>query len=237
MVEQERKKERKNEMERPNPQSHMETSPSSSMSQVPPMSPISQASIPPLSQSSPLPQTAPMSPSALSSPPLSPQSCHCLNATWVLWFHDLNNEKWDLSSYEQIFSFNTIEDFWVLYNNMTNLYNGMFYLMRQNYPPIWDHPLTMGGAGWTFRVDKRHAPEFWEKISCYCVGETLCENSESIKGVSISPKIKNVTIRIWTDNLNTNPQQFEITKKETAGDEVVIDFTEARFQLNIDALK
>ena len=125
----------------------------------------------------------------------------------------------------------------MLYNNLTNLYNGMYYLMRQNYPPIWDHPLTIGGAGWTFRVDKKHAPEFWEKISCYCVGETICENSENIKGISISPKVRNVTIRIWTDNLNTNPQQFEITKKETTGDQVVIDFTEARFQLNTDALK
>ena len=86
MVEQERKKERKNEWSVQIPEAHMETSPSSSMSQVPPMSPISQASIPPLSQSSPLPKPLQCLPQLYHPLALSPQSCHCLNATWVLWF-------------------------------------------------------------------------------------------------------------------------------------------------------
>ena len=40
-----------------------------------------------------------------------------LNDTWVLWSHELHDNNWTLESYTNIYEFNTIGDFWRLYNN------------------------------------------------------------------------------------------------------------------------
>lgn len=162
---------------------------------------------------------------------------HYLNDTWVLWFHDMNNEKWDLDSYVQLFTFNTVEDFWILYNSLNNLYNGMYYLMRKGYPPIWDHAKNVNGGGWTFRIDKKYAHEFWEKLSCFCVGETLSKTPTNIIGVSISPKMRNVTVRLWTKQAISDPSEFDNIKKETENDSLVINFENARFTPNREAMK
>ena len=101
---------------------------------------------------------------------------HVLNDTWVLWFHDLDNDKWTLDSYKQIFVFNTIEDFWIAMNSLTNVNNGMYYLMRQHHLPIWDHETNLRGGGWTFKISKDIVRTFWIKIACYCIGEIMTAN-------------------------------------------------------------
>jgi len=159
-------------------------------------------------------------------------SAHPLNDTWVFWFHDLNSDSWAVTSYLKLFSFNTIEDFWILFNNITNVYNGMYYLMRQGYPPIWDDATNIKGGGWTFKVDKKYAHEFWEKLSCCCIGESLPHN---VVGVSISPKIRFVTIRLWTNNTEHNPGTFDQLYKETENDAIKIDIRQARFTPNSEA--
>jgi hypothetical protein len=163
-----------------------------------------------------------------------PVQIHPLNDSWVFWFHDMNNENWGLSSYEKLFTFRTVEDFHILFNNVTNVINGMYYLMREGSPPIWDHEKNLGGAGWTFRIDKKFVRDFWEKIAGYCVSETLSSRPGNIIGVSISPKIRFATIRVWTKNNDRNPIEFDTIHKETQGD---INFGNARFTLNVDAAK
>lgn len=160
-----------------------------------------------------------------------------LNDTWVLWFHDLNNNSWTLDSYIKIFSFDTVGDFWILYNNLNNIYNGMYYLMREGYPPMWDHDKNINGAGWTYKVDKIYANEFWEKLSCFCIGETISTKSKDVIGISISPKIKYVSIRIWVNNCTKEISDFNYIKKETENDSFTIAIENARFTPNKDALK
>jgi len=113
----------------------------------------------------------------------------------------------------------------------------MFYLMRQGYPPIWDHEKNINGGGWTFKIDKKLSFDFWEKLACYCIGETITQNPDNIIGVSISPKIRFVTIRLWTKDKIGNIPQFNKIKDETAHESIVIDFNQARFTANTDANK
>jgi len=162
---------------------------------------------------------------------------HYLNDYWVCWFHELNDENWNLSSYQQLFVFNTIEDFWVLCNNVKNINNGMYYLMRQGYPPIWDHEKNINGGGWTFKVDKKLAHDFWEKLACYCIGETLCKHPDNIIGVSISPKVRFVTIRIWTKNDDKNAIEFTDISRDSENESIAINFENARFTPNREAAK
>lgn len=166
-----------------------------------------------------------------------PQTIHMLSDNWVLWYHDLKKDQWDMPSYDEIFTFNTVEDFWICYNNVTDVNNGMYYLMRKGYPPIWDHEINLNGGGWTFRLDKKYANNFWTKLSCFCVGETLSSISKSVIGISISPKMRFVTVRIWTKSSVPNTSEFNSVRQITQKDDIVIDINNARFIANRDAAK
>ena len=157
------------------------------------------------------------------------KTTHPLNETWVLWYHDASSDDWSLSGYEQLYSFDTIEDFWVLYNNLHDITNGMYYLMRKSVPPIWDAPENIDGGAWTFRVDKKNLTDFWLNLSLLCIGETICENSESILGISFSPKLRFATVRVWTSQTDGEISQFNKIQTKCRN---TINFTRARFTLN-----
>jgi hypothetical protein len=125
---------------------------------------------------------------------------HILANTWILWYHDPDDTNWSLASYKKIYEFNTIEDFWRLYNNLPSIANSMFFLMKKGHPPIWEVPQNINGGAWLYRFPKKMADCYWTKFSMYLIGETLMTDTQDIIGISISPKIFNVTIRIWNCN-------------------------------------
>lgn len=160
---------------------------------------------------------------------------HPLNDTWVLWYHDTKESDWTINGYEKLFEFDTVEDFWILYNSLVDITSNMYYLMRKGYPPIWDDPKNKEGSGWTFKVDKRNLTKFWEDMSCFCVGETICSQSENIIGLSISPKIRFATVRVWTSDRDESIDKFENVSQYTSNSSIVIDFNYARFTANSSA--
>jgi len=125
---------------------------------------------------------------------------HVLENTWILWYHDPDDTNWSLESYKKIYEFNTVEDFWRLYNNLPSIVNSMFFLMKKGHPPIWEVPQNINGGAWLYKFPKKMADCFWTKFSMYLIGETLMDETEDLIGISISPKIFNVTIRIWNCN-------------------------------------
>jgi hypothetical protein len=157
---------------------------------------------------------------------------HYLNDTWIIWFHDVNDMNWNIDSYVKLLEFNTVEDFWIFHNNIDDTYNGMYYLMRKNFPPIWEHEVNINGGGWTFRIDKKYAQDFFLKLSLFCIGENICSTPKNIVGVSISPKMSSATIRLWTNTINTHIKDFDEIKSETYNDSLRVDFNNARFTAN-----
>ena len=143
---------------------------------------------------------------------------HPLKNTWILWYHDPEDSDWTLESYKKIYEFSTIEDFWRLYNNLPSIVNSMFFLMKKGHPPIWETPQNINGGAWLYKFPKKMADCFWGKFSMYIVGETLMEETSDIIGLSISPKVFNVTIRIWNCNserckdMTFNPEYPELTR-------------------------
>ena len=164
---------------------------------------------------------------------------HQLNDTWILWFHDTKGNDWTINGYEKLFEFDTVEDFWILYNslvrNKSDITSGMYYLMRHGYPPIWDDPKNVNGGGWTFKIDKRNVPQFWEDISCFCIGESICDDSENVVGLSVSPKIRFATVRVWTSDKDQSKDKFSAVYEHTKNSNIVIDFEHARFTPNSGA--
>jgi len=199
--------------------SKSKSSRSSRVSKVSQVSPIPVSKV---SQVSPIPVSK-VSASAARSP--SVQKLHC---PWVLWYHDTKSRDWSLGGYKRLFRFDTVQDFWISYNNLSDIPNSMYYLMREGFPPLWDAPETIDGGAWTFKVDKRDLDKFWRDLSCLCVGETICEQSGNIIGLSISPKIRFVTVRVWTLTTEKNITQFKDVENK-------FNFSSARFTPNRSA--
>ena len=156
------------------------------------------------------------------------KSDHVLNDSWSLWFHEMNSEDWSHKSYKLVDTFNTVEKFWGLYNNLPSVINGMWFLMRDKLNgnviyPLWEDPACIDGGAWLFKIHKTNADNFWLNLSLKLVGETICDDSNQIMGLSISPKKNYVTIRVWNNDKNKNDTSiFQIDEK--------IDFSTAIYK-------
>ena len=80
-------------------------------------------------------------------------SKHPLNNKWVLWYHDGGND-WTINAYEKKGEFDSVEDFWKLYNNLSTVANNFFFLMKEGHAPIWETPENKDGGIWTYKIPK-----------------------------------------------------------------------------------
>ena len=124
---------------------------------------------------------------------------HNLTNNWTLWFHDINDNNWKLSSYDNIYTFNNLETYIKLYNTIDNFSAGMFFLMKENILPLWEVKENKKGGYWSFKITKNKINTVWKDICSQIIGNTILDdaNINSINGVSLSPKINNCIIKIW----------------------------------------
>jgi len=139
---------------------------------------------------------------------------HILNTPWVLWYHSSDNNDWSIDGYQQIIEIGTVEEFWLTFNKIRDFTIGMFFLMRKDHLPIWEsyqRPVHF----LKYRSNKRQFYQQWLNLCKALIGETLLAKSDStsdvseVVGVSLSPKFKNLIIKIWTHHTSLpelNPQ-------------------------------
>lgn len=142
------------------------------------------------------------------------------NGSWVLWSHDLYNNNWELDSYEKIFEFKTIGDFWRLYNNF-NAFGGLnkknYFLMRKDIKPIWEDEKNRNGGTCSIKIPVSRSFEMWTELSMYVVGESFYESETrmaDITGISICPKSIWSIIKIWNSDSDNDtskdlPENFK----------------------------
>jgi hypothetical protein len=130
---------------------------------------------------------------------------HVLSGRWSLWYHDITEESWELTSYKKLYHINTLEDYIVLHNTIPTFTSGMFIVMREGYSPRREDMDHANGGFWSFKIPKKFANQIWEEVVGRTIGNTMTkrvEDSEEIIGLSISPKINNCIIKIWNRNKN-----------------------------------
>jgi len=130
---------------------------------------------------------------------------HPLNTAWTLWYHIPNDKNWSKESYKKIYDIKTIEDYWIIYNNLkpAHFENGMYFLMRENIFPLWEDPHNINGGCWSFKIDKKTIYKSWTELSIALLGEKLMKetaNSLDINGITISPKKGFCIMKIWNSN-------------------------------------
>jgi len=126
----------------------------------------------------------------------------------VLWFHGVNNTKWDISSYSKIAYMNNIVEFINIQKTLNHKMfpNSMFFLMKKDIEPTWECPLNKNGGTWSFKINDSSVEELWQKISVLYITNNIFQEKCSLHGISIAPKKGYYILKIWTkeNTLNHN---------------------------------
>lgn len=136
-----------------------------------------------------------------------------LNDTWVLWYHDTDSDWTQVSSYQLVCEFCTIEEFWSLYNIIPSVVDNFMFLMKKGHPPIWEAPENRLGGAWLYKVPKKFADVYWLNFSIYLVGNTIANDCSNLIGISLSPRVHNCTIKIWNNDSKKCQDMIEFNSK------------------------
>jgi hypothetical protein len=128
---------------------------------------------------------------------------HYLNRKWDLWYHDPNNHSYTLDSYIKLGCIDTIESFWHYYYQLklTQLQNGMFFLMSEGTLPTWEDNLE--GGSWSFKIEKKDISQAWTKLSIHLLSDNFVEAAQDsplhnqVTGIFISPKKTFTIFKLW----------------------------------------
>ena len=131
-----------------------------------------------------------------------------LHRKWDIWHHTLSNNDWSIGGYIKIYTIETVEDFWEIFNriNTNILQNGMFFIMKDGIEPLWENKENIDGGCWSYKISKKECYMSFVEILMALCGETLIEekHNEIINGVSISPKKNYCIIKIWNNDYTIN---------------------------------
>jgi len=142
---------------------------------------------------------------------------HPLQNEWDFWYFKPNKNKqiWQ-DNLLKIHSFNTVEDFWALYNHIelpSRLQFGSDYnLFKSGIIPAWEHERNKNGGRLVILFRKQQIKDghlrelkmLEDKIwleTCLClIGETFGPESDKICGLVFNARQKLDRISIWTSD-------------------------------------
>jgi hypothetical protein len=127
--------------------------------------------------------------------------------SWTIYFHSPEETKWTLNTFINLGSMKTWRDFWSIIEtlNIESLVDGMFFMMRDPSPPLWESHHHIRGGCYSFRCHKKDAAEIYlNHIIAAMINSLNSHPDNQINGISISPKRGFNIIKIW----NTNAQKY-----------------------------
>jgi hypothetical protein len=75
---------------------------------------------------------------------------------------------------------------------------GMFFVMRDPIPPLWENHQNIRGGYYSFRCQKRDATDSYiNYMIAAMIGELTKNATNQINGISISPKRGFNIIKVW----------------------------------------
>ncbi|XP_037778630.1 eukaryotic translation initiation factor 4E-like [Penaeus monodon] len=143
---------------------------------------------------------------------------HPLQNTWTLWFFKIeSNRSWEDCQVE-IASFNTVEDFWALYNHIepaSRLKVGCDYSMfKQGIKPMWEDEHNCRGGRWLINLNKQQRSteldNFWMEVLLLMIGESFEEHSDEVCGAVVNVRGKGDKIGVWTADAKKNDSILKI---------------------------
>lgn len=144
---------------------------------------------------------------------------HPLQNTWTLWYLESDRTKVWEDLQNEITSFDTVEDFWSLYNHIkppSEIKIGSDYsLFKKGIRPMWEDAANKQGGRWVIslaRTPKADLDNLWLDVLLCLIGEAF-DHSDEICGAVVNVRGKNNKISIWTANGNNEEAALEIGHK------------------------
>ena len=153
---------------------------------------------------------------------------HPLEHSWTLWFDNpgksQKSQTWG-QTLRSVYTFNTIEDFWCLYNNIvppSRLVHGAdLHLFKEGVEPKWEDPSCANGGAWKVSIPKNSTvkqtlDQYWLNMLLALIGEEFPE-AEEICGAVVNVRQRGDRVALWTKTASNEAAQIAIGKqlKET----------------------
>ena len=119
---------------------------------------------------------------------------------WTLFWHSSEGRDWSPASFTSFGEMKTWRDFFAIMNHLKvdTLTDGMFFLMRNGIPPLWENCQNVYGGAYSIRILKARAgPCFVRYAIAAMIGNLAKDSKNIINGLSISPKTTHNIIKIW----------------------------------------
>ena len=132
---------------------------------------------------------------------------HIPTGSWTLYFHSPEETKWTLNTFINLGVMKTWAEFWAVIEavKQDSLADGMFFMMRDPAPPLWESHHHIRGGCYSFRCQKKDAADVYlNYIIASMLGELAGHPENRINGISISPKRGFNIIKVW----NNDAQKF-----------------------------
>jgi hypothetical protein len=125
--------------------------------------------------------------------------------SWTLYFHSPDETKWTLNTFISLGVMKTWRDFWTVMDGLQieHLSNGMFFMMRDPSPPLWESHHHIRGGCYSFRCQSADAPDIYVNHIIAVMLNHLTDPANQINGLSISPKRGFNIIKAWNNNSTT----------------------------------
>jgi translation initiation factor 4E len=132
-----------------------------------------------------------------------------LNNKWTFWYHNPKDTEWGINSYIKLGNITNVSEFWQLMNSLDNniVENSMLFIMKDNIIPMWEDKNNCKGGSWSFKIYKNTIKQVWEDVCINIICDNITKNksdTNTINGISISPKKSFCILKIWNDNKNIN---------------------------------
>jgi len=154
--------------------------------------------------------------------PKVPAVTHPLQYSWTLWYDSPHKEKpkggWR-PNHQKVFTFDTVEDFWSLFNNL-NLPSSLgmkcnYMMFKEGATPEWESKDCVGGGQWEVEFasrDKDTLNKAWTFAVLGLIGESF-EDSDNILGVTVNIRKAKNRIELWTKQARNEAVQKRIGAK------------------------
>eukprot|EP00116_Pleurobrachia_bachei_P011756 sb/3472018/ len=100
---------------------------------------------------------------------------HPLENAWTLWFFKEERDKDWIECYKKVASFETVEDFWALYNFImppTRLGVKCEYsVFKDGINPMWEDPRNCEGGKWRYNMllkQQGNLDMYWKEMVKFC---------------------------------------------------------------------
>ncbi|XP_037934318.1 eukaryotic translation initiation factor 4E1-like isoform X2 [Teleopsis dalmanni] len=144
---------------------------------------------------------------------------HPLQNAWTLWYLESDRTKSWEDMQNEITSFETVEDFWSLYNHIkppSEIKSGCDYsLFKKGVRPMWEDVANKQGGRWVINVMKNSKSDLdnlWLDVLLCLIGEAF-DNTDQICGAVVNVRTKGNKISIWTADGTKKDAVLEIGTK------------------------